>query len=126
MDKQIILSEQAPAPIGPYSQAIASKGMVFLSGQIAIHAATGKLITQNIESETRQVMENLKAVLRAASLDFSQVVKSSIFVKDLQDFGKINEVYGSYFKENPPARETVEVARLPKDVHVEISMIAVR
>jgi len=125
MDKKIILSSKAPQPIGPYSQAIAAGGMVFLSGQIAIDPETGVLITQNIENETRQVMKNLQAVLRAASLDFSHVVKASIFVTDLNDFGKINEVYGSYFEENPPARETVEVARLPKEVHVEISMIAV-
>jgi len=126
MDKQIILSNQAPAPIGPYSQAIEAGGMVFLSGQIAIDPETGALISRDIESETYRVMENLKAVLRAASLDFSHVVKSSIFVTDLKDFQKINEVYAAYFEEKAPARETVEVARLPKAVHVEISMIAMR
>jgi len=126
MGKQIILTEKAPAPIGPYSQAVESSGIIFLSGQIAINPDNGKIISTNIEAETHQVMANLQEVLKAAGLNFSHVLKSSIFVKDLADFGKINTVYGSYFNENPPARETVEVARLPKDVHVEISMIAAR
>lgn len=126
MGKQIILTEKAPAPIGPYSQAVESSGIIFLSGQIAINPDNGKIISTNIEAETHQVMANLQEVLKAAGLNFSHVLKSSIFVKDLADFGKINTVYGSYFRKNPPARETVEVARLPKDVHVEISMIAAR
>ncbi len=126
MGKQIILTEKAPAPIGPYSQAVESSGIIFLSGQIAINPDNGKIISTNIEAETHQVMANLQEVLKAAGLNFSHVLKSSIFVKELADFGKINTVYGSYFRKNPPARETVEVARLPKDVHVEISMIAAR
>ncbi len=124
MDKQAILTGGAPSPIGPYSQAVRAGNLVFCSGQIAIDPETGELVTGSIEEETHRVMKNLKAVLQAAGLDFSHVVKSSIFVKDLAHFGRINEVYGSYFGDTPPARETVEVARLPKDVNVEISMIA--
>ncbi len=126
MSKSIVYSENAPEPIGPYSQAVLSGNMVFLSGQIAIQKATGKIITENIEDETKQVMANLREVLLAAGMDFPNVVKCSIFLKDMNDFPKVNEVYGQYFSENPPARETVEVSRLPKDVHVEISCIAVK
>ncbi len=126
MSKSVVYSANAPEPIGPYSQAIQVGEMVFLSGQIAIQKATGNLITSSIEAETTQVMENIAAVLHAAGLTFSNVVKCSIFLKDMNDFPKVNDVYGTYFPEQPPARETVEVSRLPKDVHVEISCIAVK
>lgn len=122
MSKKIIFTEKAPAVIGPYSQAVLSNGTLYVSGQVAIALAEAGA---SIEDETRQVMENLKAILGAAEMTFENVVKCSIFVKDMNNFGKINEVYGSYFSVNPPARETVEVARLPKDVNVEISCIAV-
>lgn len=126
MAKSVIFSAQAPAPIGPYSQGIQAGNMFFLSGQIAIDQSTGNLVTTaGIEAETHQVMKNLQAVLAAAGLTFSQVVKTTIFLKDMNDFPKVNGVYGEYFPEQPPARETVEVSRLPKDVHVEISCIAV-
>lgn len=121
--KKVVLSEQAPAPIGPYSQAILAGNMLFVSGQIALKA--GQMIQNSIEEETHQVMKNLGAVLEAAGLNFSHIVKTTIFVKDLNNFQAINEVYGSYFTENPPARETVEVSRLPKDANVEISCIAI-
>lgn len=125
MSKQIINSKNAPAPIGPYSQAVIANGVLYVSGQVAIDPATGNLVTQNIIDETHQVMKNLKAILTEAGTDFSKVVKSSIFVKDLNNFGTINGVYGEYFPEGTaPARETVEVSRLPKDVNVEISCIA--
>jgi 2-iminobutanoate/2-iminopropanoate deaminase len=126
MSKSVVYSEKAPEPIGPYSQAIQSGNMLFVSGQIAIEKSSGKIITESIEEETKQVMLNLKHVLIAAGMDFSNVVKSSIFLKDMNNFPKVNEVYGQYFHQNPPARETVEVSRLPKDVHVEISCIAVK
>lgn len=125
MSKKVIYSAQAPEPIGPYSQAIQAGNMLFVSGQIAIQKSTGNLLTGNIEEETRQVMENISAILKAAGLDFSNVVKSSIFLKDMGAFPKVNDIYGKYFQQNPPARETVEVSRLPKDVNVEISCIAV-
>jgi len=125
--KEIITTNQAPAPIGPYSQAILIKDTLYTSGQIALDVATGQLVLDDIRTETKQVMENLKAVLNAANMSFEQVVKTSIFIADMNDFGAINEVYGSYINnETAPARETVQVARLPKDVNVEISMIAVR
>ncbi|WP_339923009.1 RidA family protein [uncultured Cyclobacterium sp.] len=125
MAKEIINSLEAPAPIGPYSQAVKANGMLFVSGQIALDADSGELLTSNITEETHAVMKNLEAILRASGLTFSNVVKCSIFVKNMGDFATINEAYGQYFKENPPARETVEVSRLPKDVAVEISCIAV-
>ena len=125
--KEIITTNQAPAPIGPYSQAILIKDTLYTSGQIALDAATGQLVLDDIRTETQKVMENLKAVLKAANMDFEQVVKTSIFIADMNDFAAINEVYGSYINNaTAPARETVQVARLPKDVNVEISMIAVR
>ena len=126
MPKSVVYSQDAPEPIGPYSQAIQSGNMLFISGQIAIDRASGNLITENIEAETRQVMYNLKAVLKAADMDFSNVVKSSIFLKDMNNFPKVNSIYGESFQDNPPARETVEVSRLPKDVNVEISCIAIK
>lgn len=121
MSKQIIYTEQAPAPIGPYSQAVQTNGFLFVSGQIAADLATGG----DIQAETRKVMENIGAILQTAGKDFNSVVKTTIFVKDLTNFGAINEVYGSFFTGAYPARETVEVARLPKDVNVEISVIAI-
>jgi 2-iminobutanoate/2-iminopropanoate deaminase len=125
MEKKIIFSKQAPAAIGPYSQAIAVNGMLYVSGQIAINQATGQLVNSDIVAETKQVMENISFILKEAGANFGSIVKTTIFVKDLNNFGTINEVYGSFFQSNPPARETVEVSRLPKDVNVEISCIAV-
>ena len=122
--KKIILTDKAPAPIGPYSQAVLFENTLYISGQIAIIPATGNLVQGSIEEETTQVMENLKAILHEAGMNFKNVVKTSIFVKDLGDFVKINTIYGGYFSSEPPARETVEVSRLPKDVNVEISCIA--
>ncbi|MFD1002084.1 RidA family protein [Ohtaekwangia kribbensis] len=126
MSKSVVYSDQAPEPIGPYSQAIQAGNMLFISGQIAIERSSGNIISSDIESETRQVMVNLEKILKAAGFDFSNVVKSSIFLKDMNNFPKVNAIYGEYFKINPPARETVEVSRLPKDVNVEISCIAVK
>lgn len=124
--KKIIKTANAPAPIGPYNQAILVNNTLYTSGQIAINPVTGNLVIDNIKDETKQVMENLKAVLEAAHLDFSNVIKSSIFISNMDNFTQINEVYGSYFNdEEAPARETVQVARLPKDVNVEISVIAI-
>ncbi|RAK02526.1 2-iminobutanoate/2-iminopropanoate deaminase [Larkinella arboricola] len=119
--KKIIFTPDAPAPIGPYNQAVMVNGTLYVSGQIALDVAS----SGDIQAETRKVMENLGAILKAAELSFENVVKATIFVKDLNNFGAINEVYGSFFTPDPPARETVEVARLPKDVNVEISVIAV-
>jgi len=124
--KKIIFTEKAPAPIGPYNQAILSGNTLYTSGQIAINPADGNLVTTTIEAETTQVMENLKAVLEAAGMTFENVVKSTIFIINMNDFGTINTVYGSYFNEKTaPARETVQVACLPKNVNIEISMVAV-
>ena len=124
--KKIIFTENAPAPIGPYNQAVLTGNTLYTSGQIAIDPATGELVTDNIEVETTQVMNNMKAVLAAAGMTFENVVKSTIFIMDMNDFGNINTVYGSYFNEKTaPARETVQVAGLPKNVNVEISMIAI-
>ena len=123
--KKNIYTKEAPEPIGPYSQAIEAGKFIFLSGQIAIDVDTGKLINKNIEAETNQVMRNIESVLKASNRTFDNVVKSTIFLKDLNDFTLVNEVYSKYFKnEVSPARETVEVARLPKDANVEISVIA--
>ncbi len=125
--KKIITTSKAPAPIGPYNQAVLTNNMLFTSGQIAFNPETGKLVLDNISNETKQVMENLKAVLAEAEMTFENVVKTSIFIANMNDFGAINEVYGSYFnEETAPARETVQVACLPKNVNVEISMIAVK
>ncbi len=122
--KKIIESPQAPAPIGPYSQAVEVNGMLYVSGQIPIDQSTGNLVSGIIEEETEQVMKNLGYILEAAGTSFEKVVKCSIFIKDMGDFSKINEVYGSRFKVDPPARETVQVSELPKGVNVEISCIA--
>lgn len=123
--KTILHTKNAPAPLGPYNQAVLSGQTLYISGQIAINPDSGALVTTNIEEETLQVMKNLEAVLDAAQLNFNHVVKSSIFIKNMNDFAQINEVYGRFFNDaTAPARETVEVARLPKDVNIEISMIA--
>ncbi|MDX1471383.1 MAG: RidA family protein [Flavobacteriaceae bacterium] len=125
--KEIIHTSKSPAPIGPYSQAVKFGNMLFTSGQIALDPKSQNLILTDIESETKQVMENLKAVLEEAGMDFMDVVKTTIFISDMNNFSRINNVYGEYFdSESAPARETVQVARLPKDVNVEISMIAVK
>ena len=125
--KKIIQTSKAPAPIGPYNQAILSGNTLYTSGQIAINPATGEIQLGTIEEETTLVMENMKAVLEAADMTFEDVVKASIFISDMDDFSEINAVYGHYFnEETAPARETVEVANLPKYVHVEISMIAIK
>ena len=123
--KKIINATKAPAPIGPYNQAILKGNMLYTSGQIALHPKTGELVLDDIKTETKQVMENLKAVLEEAGMNFDNVLKVSIFISDMQNFGIINEVYATYFDEaTAPARETVEVANLPKYVNVEISLIA--
>jgi 2-iminobutanoate/2-iminopropanoate deaminase len=124
MDKKIINTSNAPAPIGPYSQAVVSNGMLYVSGQIPLDPITGELVSSGINDETHRVMKSLKAILEEAGVSFDNVVKCSIFVADMNDFGSINDVYGSYFGEMPPARETVEVSTLPKNVNVEISCIA--
>tara|TARA_R110001606_G_scaffold130187_3_gene265470 strand:- start:22718 stop:23098 length:381 start_codon:yes stop_codon:yes gene_type:complete len=124
--KKIITTTKAPAPIGPYNQAILSGNTLYTSGQIAINPATGELVLDSIQAETTQVMNNMKEVLAAADMTFENVVKTSIFISDMNQFAEINKVYGSYFnEETAPARETVEVANLPKFVNVEISMIAI-
>lgn len=125
--KKIIYTDKAPAPIGPYNQAVLVGNTLYTSGQIALNPATMELVLDDIETETKQVMENMKAVLNAAEMTFEHVIKSTIFISDMNDFAKINEVYGSYFDEKTaPARETVQVACLPKNVNVEISMIAIK
>ena len=123
--KQEINTPKAPAPIGPYSQGILSGNTLYMSGQIALNPETGELITDNIEEETHQVMRNIQAVLIQAGITMDNIVKCSIFISDMNNFSEINQVYGSYFTGIAPARETVEVSRLPKDVNVEISVIAV-
>lgn len=125
MATSVINTPEAPEPIGPYNQAVRAGDLLFISGQIPADPATGRIVTGDISTETHQVMRNLKAILRAAGLDFPQVVKSTIFVTDLANFGIVNEIYGQYFSQGQfPARETVQVAALPKGVQVEISMIA--
>jgi len=125
--KKIISTPNAPAPIGPYNQAILTGNTLYISGQIALDPQTGNLVLNHIEAETKQVMQNLKAILAAVDMTFENVVKSSIFISNMNDFSAINKVYGSYFNEaTAPARETVQVAKLPKNVNVEISMIAVK
>jgi 2-iminobutanoate/2-iminopropanoate deaminase len=124
--KTIIFTENAPAPIGPYNQAVLKGNTLYTSGQIAINPKTGELVTATIEAETQQVMENMKALLEAAGMTFENVVKTTIFIMNMNDFSAINTVYGSYFNEKTaPARETVQVACLPKNLNVEISMIAI-
>ena len=125
--KKIIYTDKAPAPIGPYNQAVLVDNTLYTSGQIALNPVTMELVLDTIEIETTQVMENMKAVLEAANMTFADVVKASIFISDMNDFAKINTIYGSYFDEKTaPARETVQVAKLPRNVNVEISMIAIK
>ncbi len=124
--KKVIKTQNAPAAIGPYSQAILSGNTLYCSGQIAINPATGNLVMDNITAETTQVMQNIEAVLEQANMDYSHVVKCSIFMKDMNDYAAINEVYAKSFGENPPAREAVQVSVLPKNVNVEISVISVK
>lgn len=126
MSKTIITTSNAPAPIGPYNQAILTGGTLFISGQICIDPATGNLKNKDIQDETHQVMNNLKAILNEAKMNFSNVVKTSIFLTDMNQFSEVNEVYGKYFESGFPARETVQVSALPKFVNVEISMIAIK
>jgi 2-iminobutanoate/2-iminopropanoate deaminase len=126
MSKKIIKSSNAPAPIGPYSQAVEAGNLVFISGQIALKPGSGELANADLTEETHQVMQNLKAVLSEAGLDFNAVVKTTIFLSDMELFGQVNEIYGKYFDGDFPARETVAVKGLPKNVNVEISMIASR
>lgn len=125
--KKIINTSNAPAPIGPYNQAVLAGSTLYISGQIPLNPASGQLVSGNIKEEAKQCMENLKAILHEAGMTFDNVVKSSIFLSDMNQFSMVNEVYGSYFDaDTAPARETVEVANLPKFVNVEISMIAVK
>ena len=126
MSSKVILSEKAPSPIGPYSQAIMSGNTLYASGQIAINPENGELVLNSIPEETHQVMKNIEAVLKAANMDFSHIVKCSIFLSSMTDFSEMNEIYGSYFTGAFPARETVEVSCLPKNVNVEISFIAIK
>ena len=125
MKKEIVNTINAPAPIGPYNQATKANNTLFISGQIPADPATGEIINSSIEDETHMVMKNLKAILDEAGLGFDNVLKTSIFISDMDNFNKINTVYGSYFTSDFPARETVQVAKLPKGVNVEISMIAI-
>lgn len=125
MSKQIIQTSKVPAPIGPYSQAVIANGFLFASGQVAFNPATGELVLSDIQAETRQVMENVKAILEEAKLSFANVVKTSIFLSDMQLFAQVNEVYGSYFTSDFPARETVAVKTLPRNVNIEVSITAV-
>jgi 2-iminobutanoate/2-iminopropanoate deaminase len=124
MKKIIIQSDQAPSPIGPYSQAVIAGNMLYVSGQIALHPETGELVMSDLEAETRQVMDNIHAILEQASISFDAIVKSSIFLSDMAHFARVNEVYASFFTGNYPARETIQVSGLPKNVNVEISVIA--
>ena len=124
--KKVILSSKAPAPIGPYSQAIEANGTLYVSGQIPIDPATGEVVSGGIEPQAKQVMQSLKVILEEAGYTFDQVVKTTILLDDLGNFAKVNEIYGSYFGEGAPARETYQVAKLPKGVAVEISCIAVK
>ena len=125
--KKIIYTDKAPAPIGPYNQAVLVGNTLYTSGQIALNPATMELVLDDIETETKQVMENMKAVLAAADMTFENVIKTTIFIMNMGDFARINAVYGSYFDEaTAPARETVQVACLPKNVNIEISMVAVK
>lgn len=123
--KRLIKTSRAPEPIGPYNQAILANKTLYVSGQIPMDPVTGKLVSGDIVLETKQVMENLKAILQEAEMNFNHIVKCSIFVKNMEDFQQINQIYGQYFTDQAPARETVEVSNLPKNVNVEISCIAV-
>jgi 2-iminobutanoate/2-iminopropanoate deaminase len=126
MDKKVYVSKDAPAPVGPYSQAIEAGGFLYCSGQIPLDAKTGEVFKGEIGEQTRRSMQNVEAVLKAADLSFGNIVKTTIFLTDMNDFAKVNEVYASYFKEAPPARSCVAVAALPKGVNVEIEVLARR
>ena len=126
MEKEVVYSTEAPKPIGPYSQAVWAGDMLFVSGQIALDPVSGELIQGNIETETKAVLNNVNAILDKAGIGFSNIVKTSIFLKNMDDFAAVNTVYASYFTADFPARETVQVSKLPKDVNVEISVIAIR
>ncbi len=124
MSKEKVSTPQAPAAIGPYSQAIRSGNLVFASGQIPLDPASGQVVPGDVTAQTERVLNNLAAILRAAGSDLSRVLKTTVYLRDLEDFGKMNEIYAKFFGENPPARATVQVSRLPKDVSVEIDLIA--
>lgn len=124
MPREMVKTDDAPAAIGPYSQAIKANGFVFLSGQIALDPRTGQMVGQDIKTQARRVLDNIRAVLEAAGSSLDRVVKCTVFLKDMNDFGPMNEEYGSYFREVPPARSTVQVAKLPRDALVEIDVIA--
>ena len=124
MEKRIVRTDAAPAAIGPYSQAVVANGFVFAAGQVPLDPSTGQLVPGDIRAQTKRVMENLKAVLAAAGSSFDKVVKTTVFLRDLNDFGTMNEIYGEYFQENPPARSTVQVAKLPREAAVEIEVVA--
>jgi 2-iminobutanoate/2-iminopropanoate deaminase len=125
MEKKVIYTDKAPKPIGPYSQGVTASGrMIFTAGQIPLDPVSGQLVEGDIKAQTRQVMKNIEAILKQAGASFGSVVKTTVFLKDMNEFPSMNEVYAEYFKQNPPARSTVEVARLPKDVRVEIEVVA--
>ena len=126
MGKTVINSSNAPKALGPYSQAILTNGMLFISGQIPMVLSTGEILTSDIQTQTKQVMTNILAILKEAKMNFSNVVKTSIFLSDINNFQKVNEVYASYFNEDPPARECIQAACLPKNAEIEISVIAVK
>ncbi|MBN8675956.1 MAG: RidA family protein [Chitinophagales bacterium] len=126
MSKTTITTPDAPAPIGPYNQAVQTGNLLFISGQICIHPPTGEMRNKDLQEETHQVMRNLKAILQHAGMNFSNVVKTTIFLTDMKRFAEVNEIYGQYFEGDFPARETVEVSALPKFVNVEISMVAAK
>ena len=123
--KKVVATEKAPKAIGPYSQAVVHDGLAYLSGQIPLDPTTGQLVESDITVQTTRVIENLKAVLEACGSSLEQVVKTTVYIQDMHEFAKMNEVYGTYFSQNPPARSTVEAARLPRDVRVEIDAIAI-
>jgi 2-iminobutanoate/2-iminopropanoate deaminase len=122
--KKIINTKKAPSPIGPYSQAVVAGNFLFISGQIPIVPESGNIVGQGIQEQTKQIMENIKEILAKAGTNFDSVVKSTLFIRDMREFKIINEIYGSYFSKSPPARETVEVSKLPRNVRIEISAIA--
>jgi len=124
MEKRIVRTDAAPAAIGPYSQAVVANGFVFAAGQVPLDPNPGQIVSGDIRAQTKRVMENLKAVLAASGSSFDKVVKTTVFLRDLNDFGTMNEIYGEYFQENPPARSTVQVAKLPREAAVEIEVVA--
>jgi 2-iminobutanoate/2-iminopropanoate deaminase len=124
MSKRIVRTEQAPQAIGPYSQAVVGGGFVYVAGQLALDPRTGQLVPGDVRIQTKRVMENIKAILESAGTSLSNVVKTTVFLRDMNDFGAMNEIYGSYFQEDPPARSTFQVAKLPRDGVVEIEVVA--